>query len=118
MPSVNNIVILAGSMGPTPPVIDERCCYIADPLVLCLKRRSGVEWLVSSLKFLVSGSTSEFQRSETNNLKLETWNLKHLYEIHFARNAGSRLVIRPVDTAATPVPSLPRTCMPGLSRTR
>jgi hypothetical protein len=44
----------------------------ADTSFLRVKCRSGVELLVASLKFLVSGSTSEFQRSETNNLKLET----------------------------------------------
>ena len=31
-----------------------------------------------SFKFQVSGLTSEFQQSETNNLKLETCNLKRL----------------------------------------
>ena len=41
------------------------------------------EWLVSSFSFQVSSSTSEFQPSETNNLKRETCNLKRSNEIRF-----------------------------------
>ena len=48
----------------------------------CVKRRS-FESGVSSFRFLVSGSTLERQRSETNNLKPETRNLKRLNEIRF-----------------------------------
>jgi hypothetical protein len=61
---------------------------IADsPLHLCVKHRSFGSG-VSRFRFQVSGSTSEFQQSETNNMKLETRNLKRLNEIRFTKNAG------------------------------
>ena len=44
---------------------------IADPLCLHVKRRSSGSG-VSSFRFQVSGSTSEFHQSDSNNLKPET----------------------------------------------
>ena len=69
---------------------------------LCMKRmlQCGYAALVCETaffregEFLVSGSTSDFQRSEINDLKLETWNLKHLSEI--CRTQLSRLKMRSV----------------------
>lgn len=47
---------------------------ITEVLILCVKRRSGMELLVSG-----------FQETASGNLKLETCNLKRLDEIHFTK---------------------------------
>lgn len=44
--------------------------------------------------FLVSGSITEFQQSETNNLKPETRNLKRLNEMRFSIRAISHALLQ------------------------
>ena len=56
-------------------------------LAIRVKRRLGMELLVSGFKFNLDISAIRNEQLETRNMKLETFNLKRLNEIRFMRNA-------------------------------